>query len=93
MTTDHLMRPVDVMAAALIKSDLIRRYIEYADHIPTMRHEPPERLAQSWAEHILAAESLGRRCYAMEIEPVFVQVAIERFQKYVGEPVGQIAPS
>ena len=33
---------------------------------------------------IIAAERLGRRCYAMDIEPRFVQVAIERFQAFTG---------
>lgn len=33
---------------------------------------------------IIAAETLGRRCYAMEIEPKFVQVAIERWQAFTG---------
>jgi len=30
---------------------------------------------------ILAAEKLGRRCHAMEIEPAFVDVAIKRWEK------------
>jgi len=33
---------------------------------------------------IIAAEQLGRRCYAMEIEPKYVQVAIERWQNFTG---------
>jgi DNA modification methylase len=33
---------------------------------------------------IIAAESLGRRCYAMELEPRYVQVAIERWQAFTG---------
>lgn len=33
---------------------------------------------------IIAAETLGRRCYAMELEPRYVQVAIERWQTYTG---------
>ena len=34
---------------------------------------------------IIAAEQEGRRCFAMEIEPRFVQVAIERWQKLTGK--------
>lgn len=34
---------------------------------------------------LVAAESLGRRAYAMEIEPRFVQVTIERWQAFTGE--------
>ena len=33
---------------------------------------------------IVAAERLGRRCYAMEIDPRYVQVAIERWQAFTG---------
>jgi DNA modification methylase len=36
------------------------------------------------ASCLLAAEQLGRRCYAMEIEPKYVQMAIERWQAYTG---------
>lgn len=31
---------------------------------------------------IIAAEKLGRRCYAMEIEPAFVDVAVRRWEQY-----------
>jgi DNA modification methylase len=33
---------------------------------------------------LMAAETLGRRCYAMEIDPKYVQVAIERWQNFTG---------
>ena len=33
---------------------------------------------------LIAAEMLGRACYAIEIEPRFVQVAIERWQGFTG---------
>lgn len=33
---------------------------------------------------LMAAETLGRRCYAMEIEPRYAQVAIERWQAFTG---------
>ena len=33
---------------------------------------------------LVAAERLGRRCYAMEIDPKYVQVAIERWQNFTG---------
>jgi DNA modification methylase len=32
----------------------------------------------------VAAERLGRSCYALEIEPRYVQVAIERWQSFSG---------
>ena len=33
---------------------------------------------------LIAAERLGRRCYAMEIDPRYVQVAIERWAAFTG---------
>ncbi|KKL17289.1 hypothetical protein LCGC14_2487030, partial [marine sediment metagenome] len=33
---------------------------------------------------LIAAERLGRRCYALEIEPRYVQVAIERWEAFTG---------
>jgi hypothetical protein len=33
---------------------------------------------------LIAAETLGRRCLAMEIDPKYVQVAIERWQNFTG---------
>jgi DNA modification methylase len=33
---------------------------------------------------IIAAEQLGRRCYAMEIDPRYVAVTIERWEKFTG---------
>ncbi len=33
---------------------------------------------------LIAAETLGRRCYGLEIEPRFVQVTIERWQGFTG---------
>ncbi len=34
---------------------------------------------------LIAAERLGRRCYAMEIDPKYVQVAIERWQNFTSK--------
>ena len=34
---------------------------------------------------LIAAERLGRRCYAMEIDPKYVQVAIERWRSFSGQ--------
>ena len=39
---------------------------------------------------LLAAEQLGRRCYAMEIDPKYAQVAIERWQNFTGREADQI---
>lgn len=34
---------------------------------------------------IIAAEQLGRRCFAIEIEPIYVDVAVRRWQKLTGK--------
>jgi len=39
---------------------------------------------------IIAAEQLGRRCYAMEIDPRYVAVAIERWEKFTGKEAEQV---
>jgi DNA modification methylase len=35
---------------------------------------------------LLAAERTGRVCYGIEIDPLYVDVAIRRWQRYTGEP-------
>ena len=39
---------------------------------------------------LVAAETLGRRCYAMEIEPRYVQVTIERWQNFSGRTAERV---
>jgi DNA modification methylase len=34
---------------------------------------------------IIAAEQLSRRCFAMELEPVYVDVAVARWEKFTGK--------
>ncbi len=34
---------------------------------------------------IIAAEKLGRRCFAMELEPVFCDVAVKRWEQWTGK--------
>jgi DNA modification methylase len=38
---------------------------------------------------LIAAEALGRRCYGLEIDPRYVQVAIERWQAFTGRPAAR----
>ena len=68
---------------------------EKFDH-PTQK--PVEAMARPLRNHVgevydpfvgsgttlIAAELLGRRCYAMEVEPTYVQVTIERWQTFTG---------
>jgi hypothetical protein len=39
---------------------------------------------------LMAAETLGRRCYAMEIDPKYAQVAIERWQRFTGRTAERV---
>jgi DNA modification methylase len=41
---------------------------------------------------LVAAETLGRRCYAMEIDPRYVQVTIERWQALTGQTATRVEP-
>jgi DNA modification methylase len=34
---------------------------------------------------IIAAETTGRSCHAMELDPAYVDVAVERWQKFTGQ--------
>ena len=34
---------------------------------------------------LIAAEQVGRRCFAMEIEPGYVQIAIDRWEAFTGQ--------
>ena len=40
---------------------------------------------------LLAAERLGRRCAALEIDPAYVDVAIRRWQAYTSRPATRAA--
>jgi DNA modification methylase len=35
---------------------------------------------------LIAAETTGRICYGIELDPVYVDVAVERWQQFTGEP-------
>ena len=41
---------------------------------------------------IIAAERLDRACYAMEIEPRYVDIAVARWEQFTGEKAVQAAP-
>jgi len=40
---------------------------------------------------IIAAEKESRRCFAMEIEPVFCEVAMRRWEEMTGEEAVKVA--
>ena len=41
---------------------------------------------------IIAAEQLGRRCYAIEIEPTYCQVTIDRWEAFTGQKAEKVQP-
>jgi len=41
---------------------------------------------------IIAAEQLGRRCYAMELEPKYCDVAVRRWEEFTGRKAERVAP-
>ena len=40
---------------------------------------------------LIAVEQLGRRCYAIELEPRFVDVAVSRWERLTGKKAEMIA--
>jgi DNA modification methylase len=42
---------------------------------------------------LIAAEQLGRRCFAMELEPTFVEVAVRRWEAFTGRKAERVAAS
>jgi DNA modification methylase len=57
--------------------------------IPIVKHLMPGEIAYEpfagSGPQIIAAEKTGRRCFAMELEPRYVQVAIERWERCTGK--------
>lgn len=60
--------------------ELFDRPIQYHTQLDEVVYEP----FSGSGTQIIAAERLGRRCFAMEKEPKYVQVAIERWQTHTG---------
>ena len=61
--------------------------------IPIRNHSPRRGVYEPFSGSgttLIAAEQLGRRCYAMEIDPKYVQVAIERWQNFTGRTAERV---
>lgn len=56
---------------------------------PMRRHTKPGAICfepfSGSGSQLIAAEQTGRTCYAMELEPVFVEVAIRRWEAFTGQ--------
>jgi DNA modification methylase len=42
---------------------------------------------------LIAAERTGTRCYAMEIDPIYVEVALARWERFSGESAVRVEPA
>jgi len=61
--------------------EVFLRRLEYHTEVGEVCYEP---FAGSGTQ-IIAAEKLARRCFAMELEPNYVDVAVYRWQAFSGE--------
>jgi DNA modification methylase len=61
--------------------ELIRRPITYHTHPGELIYEPFSGSGTA----IVAAEQTKRRCYALELSPAFVDVAVLRWQNFSGK--------
>jgi len=61
--------------------ETIRRPIAYHTRPGESLYEPFSGSGTA----IIAAEATGRTCYAMELSPVYVDVAIERWRRFAGK--------
>ena len=61
--------------------ELLRQPIEWHTKRGGLLYEPFSGSGTA----LVAAEQTGRRCYAMELSPAFVDVAVERWQRFSGQ--------
>jgi DNA modification methylase len=60
--------------------ELFRRPIQYHTRPGEVCYEP----FLGSGTQLIAAEQLGRRCFAMELEPAYVDVAVQRWERFAG---------
>jgi DNA modification methylase len=61
--------------------ETLRRPIRYHTKLGGLLYEPFGGSDTA----LIAAEELGRSCYAIELSPVFCDVAVERWQRFTGK--------
>ncbi len=61
--------------------ELFLRPIEYHTEVGDLCYEP----FLGSGTQLIAAEKLGRVCYALEREPQYVDVAVKRWESFTGE--------
>ena len=62
--------------------------------LPLLKHTRPGQIAletfSGSGSQIIAAERLGRRCFAVERLPQFVDVAVTRWEQFTGKQATRI---
>ncbi len=65
--------------------------------IPIEQHTRPGEICYEpfggSGTHIIAAQKLGRRCFTMEMSPVYCDVIIARWEKFTGQKAARITSS
>ena len=72
---DHpTQKPAEVMRRPLVRNHLGDVYEPFSGSGTT----------------IVVAEEMGRRCFAMELDPKYVQVAVERWERFTGRKAERV---
>lgn len=101
---DKYGQPFKVPDSVLRINRECARGIHTANHPAVFPIALPEFIMKTWSQpddvvyepfagsgtSIIAAENLQRRCYAMEIEPTYCQLAIQRWQEHTGQQVHRL---
>jgi DNA modification methylase len=61
--------------------EIFERPISYHTRAGDIVYEP----FSGSGSQIIAAERMGRRCFAMELAPTFVDVAVARWERFTGK--------
>lgn len=84
----HDERSIDAIKASLRRFGQQKPVEIFAR--PIRKHTRPGEICyepfSGSGSQLIAAEQLGRCCFGMELEPVFVDVAVRRWQNLSGQP-------
>ena len=81
MLSVSLLRARDSIRSTDMDAKLFLRPLEFHTEVGDICYEP----FLGSGTQLIAAEKLGRRCYAIEREPEYVDVAIKRWESFTGE--------
>lgn len=91
---------IDIFNLWIVKRDTVQDY-EHPTQKPIVLHEKPLKrcaapgggildLFGGSGSTLMACEQLNRKCFMMELDPVFCQVIINRWQEYTGQKAKKI---